>query len=349
MLTKPLSRVVFASALIFAFSACGDDQSGPAFDDEATSAETEDVAYDAIEVAVDAMDQLNFDGPNIALSAARAQSALRTTYGAQMGASRLPAAISMPGLGFTATGGISLSAAPGCSTTSYGNDGDPWDWWDANENGIADDWGIEYTCVTKDSADLENILTRTDKLKITIKENGASLFGYHMTQSYSTTYRYENGDGYGGGFTGEETLDIRATTATHASRYEGKEWNVEDGGRTEWVGGAESDVDFDPDGTIALEAPLPDGEFVLGGRRYFASTGGLSLSFTLETTDPLVYNAACWDDNSNPPFTDGTLVGHLNGRSSSAMFTIDFTGCETFEIDTDNTSDEPVVVSAGAR
>jgi hypothetical protein len=340
-------RTALASALIFAIGACGDSgSSGPDFDDEATSAETEDVAYDAVEIAVDVVDQLNFDGPNIALSAAKAQAELRRSYGAQMGPSRLPIGIQMPGLTFTAAGGIHLAAVPGCTISSYGSDGEPWDWYDGNENGIADDWGIEQTCVTLDSSIVENIRTQTQKLKITIKENTASLFGYHLSQAYSSNNRYENGDEFGGSFTGEETLDIRAGSATHHQEYESKEWSEEEGEREEWVGGSESDVDFDPDGMVALGDPLPDGDFVLGGRRYFASTGGLSLSFTLETTDPLAYNAACWDDSFNPPFTDGTLVGRLNGRSSSAMFTIDFTACESYTIETDNTSDEVVVVSA---
>jgi hypothetical protein len=341
-----LGRAALASTLIFAIGACGDSgTTGPDFDDEATMEETEDVAYDAVEIAVDVVDQLNFDGPNIALSATKAQASLRAIYGPQMGASRLPAGIVMPGVTFSAAGELRLSAAPGCTTSSYGNDGDPWDWWDANENGIADDWGIDYTCVMKDSSDLENILTQTQKLKITIKENTASLFGYHVTQAYSTTYRYQNGDGFGGGFTGNETLDIRAGSATHHQEFESKEWGDEESDHEEWVTGSESNVTFDPDGTISTEAALPDGEFELAGRRYFASTGGLSLSFTLETTDPLAYDAVCWDDNINPPFTDGTLVGRLNGRSSSATFTIDFNGCDDFTIDTDHTSDEPVVVT----
>jgi hypothetical protein len=264
-----------------------------------------------------------------------------------MGPSRFPAGIQMPGVTFNAAGGIQLSAAPGCTISSWGTDGDPWDWYDGNENGIADDWGIESTCVTKDSSNLDNIRTQTGKTRITIKENTASLFGYHVTQAYSTTNEYEDGDRYGYGLTGNETLDIRALSATHHQKYEWTEWDEDEGAeREEWVGGSESDVDFDPDGTISVEEPLPDGDFVLGGRTWFASTDGLSLSFTLETTDPLAYDAACWDDEYLPPFTDGTLVGHLNGRSSSAMFTIDFTGCESYDITTDNTSDEPVEVTA---
>lgn len=349
MLIKPLSRVVIASALIFAFSACGDDSSGPSFDDEATTEETEDVAYDAVEIAANVIDQLNFDGPDIALSAARGRAALQAAHDARMGPSRLPPELPMPGVSFTAAGGIQLSAAPGCAISAYGNDGELWDWIDVNENGIADDWGLETTCVSQDSSDLENIVTRTDKLKITIRENNASLYGYRVTQAYSTTYRDEHGDGYGGGYTGDETLDVRADAATHAYQYEGKEWNEEAGERHEGVAGSKSDVGFDPVGTIVFGDPLPNGEFVLAGRRYFASTGGLSLSFTLETTDPLVFSAACWNSNTLPPFTDGTLVGHLNGRSNSATFTIDFNACDDFTITTDHTSDEPVVVSAGAR
>jgi len=343
MYLKALSRFAIASVFVFAVGACSESGGGgPDFDDEATSEETEDVAYDAVQITTNVVDQLNFDGPDIALVAMRSGAELRARYGAQMGPSRLPAGIAMPGVTFTAAGELRLSAAPGCTVSSWGTDGDPWDWWDGNENGIADDWGIESTCVYVDSTEVENIRTQTQKLKITIKENTASLYGYHVTQAYSSTYRYENGDGYGGGYKAEETLDIRATSATHAARYEGNEWGEEDGDREEWISGAESDVDFDPTGTIAFGDPLPDGEFVLSGRSYFASTGGLSLSFTLETTDPLAYSAACWDDGFDPPFTDGTLVGHLNGRSSSAMFTVDFTACDSFTIETDNTSDELV-------
>ena len=70
MLVKTLSRVALSSALIFAFSACGDDSSsGPEFDDEATTAETEEAAGDAAEMMADLTYSLSFGSPQIGLAA----------------------------------------------------------------------------------------------------------------------------------------------------------------------------------------------------------------------------------------------------------------------------------------
>ena len=346
-----LGRTALASALLFAIGACGDSGSGgPDFDDEATTEETADAAASAIQFIGDAVEQLNFDGPDIALSATKGLAQARALRGPIPLPSSLPAEIAMPGLHFTASGGIQLSAAPGCSVSSWGTDGDPWDWYDGNENGVADDWGIDYRCVTKDSADVENIRTYTQVLKLQIKENTASVFGYHATQSYSSSNRWEDGNGYGGGFEMEETLDLRAGSATHAVHYDGKEWGEGDsfgdgeGGRAEFAYGASSNVSFDPDGTIIYGDPLPDGDLDVSGRIYFAETDDVSLSFSFETTDPLAFESSCYGD-THPPYVDGTLVGRLNGNAHSASYEVNFTDCGSYEVETHNTSDEPVVVT----
>jgi hypothetical protein len=343
-----LGRAALASALIFAIGACGDSgSSGPDFDDEATTAETEEAADGAVEMMTDITYDINFGGPDIFLASSASAKRLLARHpelARGLGARVRDRGIAMPGLTVRPDGAPQLSAAPGCTITSSGTDGDPFDPYDGNSNGIPDDWHAKQVCVEKDSTDAENILTYTSTIEMAAKENTSAIHGFTASMSYSE--KMSDQEGHAGGFElqGSETLDLRADHASSGYKFKVREYETFDGETEEFTAGEERNVSFDPDGTIALESDLPDGDLSVNARQWFAETDDLSLSFSIETTDPLAYDASCFD-LTDPPFTDGTIVGRLNGGSHSAMFTVDFTACGTYSVEVDNTSDEPVVVT----
>jgi hypothetical protein len=99
--------------------------------------------------------------------------------------------------------------------------------------------------------------------------------------------------------------------------------------------------EFDPATAINPESNIPNGDLTIGGRRYSANSDGDNLSFSITTTDPLAYSATCAAVPTNPPFTDGSLLGKLNNRSAQASFTIDFTSCGNFTVAVDGAYDAP--------
>lgn len=344
-----LGRAALAGTLLFAIGACGDSggSSGPDFDDEATTADTEAAADDAAGMMTGITFALNFGQPNVFLAAsASAQRVLarHPEFGGNLAAGIRTRGITMPGLTATAGTGFQFSAAAGCTIESSGTDGDPFDPYDGNSNGIPDDWRVKYVCIEKDTTDAENTVTYNQTIEISAKENSASIHGYSARLSYKVRISDEEGNANGFEVQGTDALDLRAGSATNDYDFRAREYSTVAGETEEASGGEERHVSFDPDGTISLGSDLPDGDLTFHGRQWYANTDDVSLSFTIETTDPLAYDASCFD-SSEPPFTNGTIVGRLNGGAHSAMFTIDFTACGSYTTSVDNTSDEPVVVT----
>jgi|GEM_PF-1940459 len=343
-----LGRTALASALLFAIGACGDSgSSGPDFDDEATTADTEAAADDAAGLMSDLSYALNFGSPNVFLSAnasAKRVLARHPELGGKLAAGIRSNGISMPGLTAAPGAGFQLSAAVGCSVESSGTDGSPFEPYDGNSNGIPDDWHVKYVCTDKDTSDAENTITYSTTIEISAKENTASLHGYSSRLSYKIRIADEEQNAEGVDVTGTDALDIRAGSASNDYVFSVREYSTVAGETEEGSGGEERHVTFDPDGTITLGNDLPDGDLTFRGRQWYANTDDVSLSFSIQTTDPLAYDASCFDA-TEPPYTDGTIVGRLNGGAHSAMFTVDFTACGNYTITVDNTSDEPVVVT----
>lgn len=341
MFNKSIARVAFATALIFAFSACGDDSSGgPSFDGEASSGDTENAADNAVNMMTDITYALNFGSPNVLLAASASAKRLEAEhpgFGGVLSARIAAHGIMMPGLTVTAGAPIQFSSAPGCTIESSGTNGDPFDPYDGNENGIPDDWHVKYVCVEHPPADS----TVTTTIEASAKENTASLHGYSSHLSYDLKISDGEGNSVGGQFSMTEELDIRASGVTNDLTSKTREFSTQDGTTEEGQAGEERHVSFDPDGTIVLGDDLPDGDLSFSGKRWYANTDDVSLSFTIKTTTPLAYSAACFDA-TEPPFTDGTIVGTLNGNSHSASYTVHFTSCGNYTVEVSNTTD-PVV------
>jgi hypothetical protein len=349
MHTKALSRLAVTGALVFAIGACGDSGSGgPEFDGEATTDETWTAAEDAAEAFGDAMHALNFGDPDIEILAAASASAERLAarhpeFGGRFFAQARAQGFRAPGL-TTTRDGIQLVAAPGCRVEASGTDGGPFDPYDGNDNGIPDDWHVKIVCVQQDSTDPGNVETVTQTQEIAVKENTDALHGFSARALLSIRGVQEDGNSGELRVEATQALAIKADGVDEDHTFKARLASTAEGDAFESQGGEERHVSFDPASPIALGSDLPDGDLTIDGRQWFANTDDVSLSFSIETTDPMAYDAACLGV-THPPFTDGTIVGRLNGNSNSARFQVDFTACGDYTIEVDNTSDEGIPVT----
>ena len=349
-------RALMALAFAAFAAACGSDSgsSGPSFPDSVSTADAEDFADGIAGYAGYVADGMNFGGPSIALAApimvARAQAQLS------------PMVSAFPGLRFgqpdltlldwrqaaTRARGLQASSpAAGCTVTAHGwEDPSFEDPVDLNGNGIPDDAYLKYVCSETDSLAGDTVVTQTTTQEIAIKEITAALYGETIEYNIAMDVHDNHGRYQFIHFNIDGKLDIRSgSVVDEASLKIRQETNL--GGDVEFEEAGDGfHNSFDPATAINPESNIPDGDLTIGGRRYYANSDGENLSFSISTTDPLAYSATCAAVPTNPPFTDGSLLGKLNNSSAQASFTIDFTSCGNYDIAVDGAYDEPVVVSA---
>ena len=346
MFRDPFSRFALASILVFGIGGCGDSNSGPDFDDEATTDETLGVSEDAVSLAQQIAYSMDFGTPNIFL-APMANAARSTAFGPHaVRPMQRRGAVAAVGLAtWTGDRAVALQAvaANGCSVTSHGTDGsDPFDYLDENGNDIPDDWSLKLVCVAVDSSDTSNVWTYTETYDVGAKEDMSALHGFEGRLHFSDIGRDEEGHSAGQVYTGTEVLDVRTGSVAHRFSFQVRYFEDDE----ESVTGNEWNATFDPASDIVLGDPLPDGDLDFSGRSWFVNTGDISLSFALESTTPLAYSAACEAGDVTPPFTAGVIRGRLNNSSSAASFEVTFNDCADFTVTTSGTSDEGVPVVA---
>jgi hypothetical protein len=342
MLIKSVSRVAMATALIFAFSACGSDSSGGTdFDDSATTGDTEDMAEGSADLATEIASAMDFGSPQIFVAAPAALAAFTAKH--PMARQSLLESKLLTLAPRSAQFAPQLSAAAGCTLEGHGADGsDPFEPYDGNANGIPDDWAVKVVCVSVDSSDTAHVWTYTQKQELSVKENGAAIYGYDAAMVLSLRATDDDHNSEGIDFKGSDALDLRGTSAAHHFSFSAREYETFDGVTDEDSGGESWDASFDPDGTIVIGDPLPDGILAFTGKNWYANSDDVSLSFTLDTPTSLLYSAACAEVNDNPPFTQGVIRGRLNGHTGSATFTVTMTDCGVYTVATEHT-DDPVV------
>jgi hypothetical protein len=351
------TRVRAALALVLAAftAACGDSGStGPSFADSVSTEDAENFAGDATEGATFAMGALNFSDPGIGLAALQA--------GAQRLAARSPLAATRSGSARSTAGitrfdlmsliqrpaGLQAVADEGCTYTLRGISNGGSGFVDVNQNGIPDDVYMKIICVTTDSSGGPgNRMVTTVSQEQSVKENFSSLHGYSGSYTFSLRWDYEGGDAEWVGESGEVDIDVRSGAASGSQEFRVREGYREGDDTYEWTAAWEDDASFDPDGTIALGSDLPDGDLTLGSRYAVTGPEGNNISFTISTSTPLAYNAACAAVPTNPPFTAGVLRGELNGSSNLASFEVTFTSCGNVSIDVDGAYDEVTITTAG--
>jgi hypothetical protein len=348
------SRLRAAAALTFAFIAAscggGDGGTGPTFSDSVSTADAQEFAGDLVGDVAQATQQLNFGEGSIGLSAPafiRRMSAQRPQLTSAFAGHHLlapPERLDWRSL-VARPAGLQAAADEGCTITQSGfsMDGPV----DVDQNGFPDNFYIKQECLQTDSTNnADTTFSSYLLIEERVKQNFASLYGYDITIRLVNKNSDEFGNFSSNGFDASEGLDIRGGAAGHQFSYVFHEEFKQDTASGAYRSGVNWNVSFDPDGTIVLGDPLPDGALTLNGREYVTDTEDQNLSFSLATDTPLAYDATCWAGDALPPFTAGILIGHLNNNASSASFSATFTGCGVEPtISTEGTHD-PVPVAA---
>lgn len=305
--TRSIAAIT-AVLLLGTLLACGEEESGPQFDQTAGANLVENEGGTAIWFLGRISRQLDFD-------------AAGENFFDPMAAPGMP----MP------------LAAQGCAIESRGTiDGTYYHFADQNENGIPDDWSFKFVCATVDSTDPANVVTRSSRYEYSVKEDPAALFGYTFARSSRSKEVPQQGVAIGNETRVSATVKLQPDGGTLTTTMKNTNWNDDEGEYTENVTGHHWDVTFDPDSPIALGSPLPSGDLDFGGRRYFWQTGFSAFSFTLETLEPLHYNAEC---EIGPRFDSGILRGRLNGKEGAPEYVITFSACGDTDVQVNNASE----------
>lgn len=350
-MTTPRLRAV--AALLFASfaAACGggDGESGPSFSDSVTTAEATNFADGAAETASYLADNLNFGSPSLGGAAQAMYVRLQARPEVAAARARMTR---LRGFGPTAPtwqSGLQAAtpqlAADGCSFSGHGLDEFPYgDPIDANGNGVPDDAAIDIVCTFTEEGGGDTVNTYSQEQHVAVKEISGSIYGMTFSSHIRERWQDNHGNFEQGELKQGGKIDLRSGSAsTDQTMSMGFSEEI-DGEPVSYGAGEEWGADFDADATIVEGDPLPNGDLNLHGHSFaYEEPEGRSLSFTITTPTALAYSAACAASDTNPPFTDGVLLGKLNNSSSQASFEVDFTGCGTYTVAVDNANDPATV------
>jgi hypothetical protein len=288
---RHLFRTTLGALALVAAGACN-DETGPGFDDSFLEHQGEEAAEWAYGDLYSLVQRLNFGSPSSGVSVKVAELRL---------------------------------AAEGCAVEASGVEEDPWDPVDANDNGIADDYTVRYTCVETDTASDGTLWTERFESRMRVKERAGALHGYDVEQVYRELDEGSNGDRYEESHKFVERLVITAGAANASTAYHGT-WSGRTGG-VPWAEswGSEQEASFDPSGPIVAGEKLPDGELLLDGRLHFSFEDEPAVSFTLSGAGPLQYSASCAAEE-HQPFIGGTFGGAFGGDGAKG-FRFTFSDC----------------------
>lgn len=333
-------RASLALAAVTLVAACGggsDGSTGPTFSDSLSAVEAGEFSSDAIEMAGQIGFGISRTGPTIGISApAMVRAAFSRGSLAALPARVRTAAEAIPAMDWRTArslAGVMATASEGCTVTAHGTEEGISGFVDVNGNDIPDDLYVKQDCTTTDSTGDTTVVVHV-VLTQQAKEDMTALYGFRYTIGYEFTFTDEFGNTYTGvKYDASEQVDVRAQSAAHVVQTSVRGWNDIDGVRHEGSAGRSFNASFDPAGTITPGAPVGNGALTFSGRDFYTQTDGRNLSFTLGTTAPLAYSAACFASATNPPFSAGVIVGRLNNSASQAAFIVTFSGCNAYGVD----------------
>jgi len=315
---RHLFRSTLGALALIAAGACG-DSTGPDFGDSFLEYQGEDAGEWAYDNLYGLVQRMNFGSPSSGVSVKSALAPSRSPSGHPLHLPRFTYT-DAPALGAE----LQLAAA-GCAVEASGVDEDPWDPVDANDNGIADDYSMRYTCVEADTSGDSTVWTGRYETRVRVKERAGVLHGYDVEQTYLEIDEGSNGDRYEESHRYVERLAITANSASASATYQGTWRGRESGVPWDERWGFEQAATFDPTGTIEAGEELPDGELLLTGRQYTIYQDEPAVSFTLTGAGPLQYSAFCAEEE-HQPFVGGTLSGALGGDEAKG-FLFTFSDC----------------------
>lgn len=342
-MTKRVSQF-FASAAVLVLAACGSSEGGPNWaskvDDATATLAGEDAAAFAEALAYNML----YGNPNLEIPLVKGTTS--PNYAEQLLAQVRAKAYQRAKEAPMATTPSPFRVSAVCEPTETGVDefGVPID---TDGDGVPNDYTLNFgsACV-ETSGDA----TYTYSGSIRIRDV-AGLFAYRLDLN-NLKLRYADPSGFEqilmDGFESAvyaSTAITHQTDATYAISYQYDDAVVVGPQPVAIVSGSiaftyKENTAYDPDGTITIDAPIPNG--TLSGDldyRIIASgeEGTGAFRFTMATTQALaIDNTSCYGP------TDGTIVGDLNGDADIG-FTIDWSACNTYTVTTRGTT--PVAVA----
>jgi hypothetical protein len=313
-----LVRSAALAATISLFSACGSDSTGPDFDDTFNGEDAFYVALGVVSTAEQGMQTMHWGGPNVELDLAPAflTSSRRPPHASHP--SRLP----KPVRGGTVGAYLSSlqSAAPGCSVSGSGANGDPYTPYDGNENEVPDDYSITIQCTDVDSVGEGVTVTYNERAEFRVKERTDILFGWDA--SLKQTWSSKRSDGADNDTEEENFSEKLEVTHERAKYSQNGFWHEKGMDGTEPYdseNGGDLTLLFTAGETpINLNTLFPPGTATLTGRFYMTYIDGPNLDWRIQTDRELVWDPEC-ADFSGQPFTHGRIAALLNGDHAKAI------------------------------
>jgi hypothetical protein len=327
MLKRSHVGLTLTLAAALGLAACGSKSTGPSFSGTISDSAATSFGASAVSFVDDMLYTYQAGSPNIEISFSPATPV--------QGVALLNRAYQMAGVHRTFT----IKGRPAGSPPIMkldGSDCDPvvsGDSADADEDGIPNNEKETVDCTTVDSVSHD-----TTKTHIVVRIADVSgIYGFNI--SVSATLTTSGPDGRGQlALTESEGFSVTTTLDQDHVTVDVNETSTPTGGA---ASGGEAHYNWDSSFTPAEGEVLgayspPDGTLSFNGGFFVTSLDAptTNFNFGIVTTTPLVYQEGC---GSAPPFTGGTVSGHLKGATSDVGFTVTYTGC----------GDDPTIVGHG--
>lgn len=315
-------RMALTLAAALGLAACGSKGStGPSFSSTITNADAATVGANSADFASSLASTFDFGtGPNIGLSAKASPKAVALLNTAWMLAGGKAPHYTIHG---QLTPPVMPASFSGCNGGNYVTvSGDTAD---ADGDGIPNNETVTLSCDSTLSTGV--VLSIHGTIHI---QDITGLYGYQFSVNLSEVESHA-----------DTSVSISVTgtdnaTFTAASANDNLNLTLNDvlkqGAVT--TGGAfheNWDATFTPTSTLlSVGNPLPDGSISFTGGFYVTNAADAThnFNFTILTTTPLAFSAACKAASDDPVFTGGVIQGKFNG-SATVGFTATFTACNT--------------------
>ncbi len=320
-------RSAVLAATVSLFSACGGDSTGPDFGDTFTEGNAEYFGEGVLSGAEQGMLSMHWGSPNIGLLGAPAFLGTRMTHhGSRPHPSRFP----QPVAGAPVASYLSAlkAAAPGCTISGSGSNGDPFIPYDGNGNDIPDDWWVKASCDSEEEVGEGVTIAYHDEVEVRMKERTDILWGFDASVKQRYTDKASDGSDHDEGYAEmTETLAVTARRAeyTQTAKFGGngldgtEPYFGEDGGNFKLV--------FTPgEDDIQPLTLYPDGVAALTGRVYSYDTDNPGWDWKISTPEPLLWSPEC-AVATNDPFIDGLVRVLLSGNAAKG-FDLTPDGCD---------------------
>ena len=307
-------------AAALGLAACGSKSTGPSFSGTISNAGAATAGENADGLAADMVTTFNFgSGPsNIILSPKASPQAVALLNSAWMAAGGKAPHYKIRGV---MTAPVMPSAFAGCANGGI----TPGDTTDTDGDGIPNNETVTISCDTTYASGASYSFHGTVHI-----QDVSGLYGYQFSVNLSEV-ESEADTSLTISVSGTDNATFTAASANDnlniTESIVNKQGTVSAGGafHENW------DATFtSTGGDLAVGSPLPGGTISFNGGFYVTNVadGTQNFTFTITTTTPLSFVAACYAADDHPPFNAGAIKGEFNG-SSTVGFTVTYSACNT--------------------